>query len=183
MSRYAEFRVSVNKSAVQFHNHGGNHSAWFSHLTKLGLPACSIVMEITQGLLLDANAAITDQLSEFREAGMQISLDDFGAGHSTPAFLNQFKVDFIKIDPSFVTKLAPDSDDLGVCDAIISMSHKLGMKVVAEGVETAEQRDLLIKIGCDFGQGYLFSKPVSADEFEDLIFRKDDRLHVTDAER
>ena len=182
MSHYAEFRVSVNKSAGQFHNHGGNHSAWFSHLTKLGLPAHSIVMEITQGMLLDASAAITDQLSELREAGMQISLDDFGAGHSTPAFLNQFKVDFIKIDQSFVTRLAPDSDDVGVCDAIISMSHKLGMKVVAEGVETAEQRDLLIKIGCDFGQGYLFSKPVSADEFEDLIFRKGGHLHVADAD-
>ena len=81
-----------------------------------------------------------------------------------------------------MTRLAPDSGDLGVCEAIISMSHKLGMKVVAEGVETAEQRDLLIKIGCDFGQGYLFSKPVSAGEFEDLIFRKGGHLHVADAD-
>ncbi len=170
MSHFSEFRVSVNKSAVQFHNQGSNHSAWFSHLTKLGLPAHSIVMEITQGLLLDANAGIADQLLEFRDAGMQISLDDFGAGHSTPAFLSQFKIDYIKIDQSFVGRLSPDSDDLAICEAIISMSHKLGMKVVAEGVETADQRDLLVKAGCDFGQGYLFSKPVSAEEFEQMVF-------------
>ncbi len=172
ISYYSEFRVSVNKSAVQFHTQGSDHSAWFSHLTKLGMPAHSMVMEITQGLLLDANTDITEQLHELRDAGMQISLDDFGAGHSTPAFLNQFKIDYIKIDQSFVARLSPDSDDLSICEAIISMSHKLGMKVIAEGVETEGQRDFLVKAGCDFGQGYLFSKPVSADEFEKMIFPK-----------
>ena len=177
MSHYAEFRVSVNKSAVQFHNQGSNHSAWFAHLTRLGLPAQSMVMEITQGLLLDANAAITGQLHEFSNAGMQISIDDFGGGHSMPAFLNQFKIDYIKIDQSFVGNLSPDSDDLAICESIISMAHKLGMKVVAEGVETAVQRDLLLKAGCDFGQGYLFSKPVPAEEFERLVFQQDGRLN------
>ena len=178
MSHYAEFRVSVNKSAVQFHHQGSNHSAWFDHLSRLGLPAQSIVMEITQGLLMDANAVITDQLLEFREVGMQISLDDFGSGHSTPAFLSQFKLDYIKIDESFVAKLLPGSDDLAICEAIISMAHKLDMKVVAEGVETEGQRDLLIKAGCDFGQGYLFSKPIPAEEFEQLIFQKGGRLNM-----
>ena len=177
MSHYAEFKISVNKSAVQFRNHGSNHSEWFAHLTKLGLPAQSIVMEITQGLLLDANATITDQLLEFRDAGMQISIDDFGAGHSTPAFLNKFKIDYIKIDQSFVGKLSPDSEDMHICESIISMAHTLGMRVIAEGVETEGQRDLLAAIGCDFGQGYLFSRPVPAEEFEKLVFQQDGRLN------
>jgi diguanylate cyclase (GGDEF)-like protein/PAS domain S-box-containing protein len=170
VSHYAEFRVSVNKSSAQFHNQDGKHSAWLAHLTKLGLPAQSIVMEITQGLLLEADDAITDQLAEFHDAGMKISLDDFGAGQSVPAFFDQFKIDYIKIDQPFVGSLSADSEELAVCEAIISMAHKLGMKVVAEGVETAGQRDLLLKAGCDFGQGYLFSKPLSAGEFENLIF-------------
>ncbi len=173
ISQCAEFRISVNESARQFQNQGGNHSGWFTHLTKFGLPAQSIVMEITQGLLLDDNAAIAGQLLELRDAGMQISIDDFGAGHSTPVFPNQFKIDYIKIDQSFVGGLAADSDDLAICEAIISMAHKLGVKVVAEGVETEEQRDLLLKAGCDFGQGYLFSKPVPVEEFETLLFQKD----------
>ncbi|MFZ4702224.1 MAG: putative bifunctional diguanylate cyclase/phosphodiesterase, partial [Candidatus Methylumidiphilus sp.] len=179
MAHYAEFKVSVNKSAVQFRNHDNAHSEWFAHLTKLGLPAQSMVMEITQGVLLDATASLAEQLLEFRDAGMQISLDDFGAGHSTPAFLSQFKLDFIKIDQSFVANLASDSDDLAICEAIISMSHKLGMKVIAEGVETVVQRDLLRQAGCDYGQGYLFSRPVSAEAFEQLIFRNEGRLEVS----
>lgn len=176
-AHYADFKVSVNKSALQFRNQAGNQSAWFTHLTRLNLPAQSIVMEVSQGLLLDANAVITNQLLEFRDAGMQISLDDFGADHSTPAFLNQFKIDYIKIDQSFVGKLAPDSDDLAICESIISMAHKLGMKVVAEGVETEEQRDLLVTVKCDFGQGYLFSKPVPPEDFEHLVFHGKSRLN------
>jgi len=161
---------------VQFRNHGSNHSAWFAHLTKLGLPAQSIVMEITQGLLLDANTAITDQLLEFRDAGMQISIDDFGIDHPTPAFLNRFKIDYIKIDQSFVGGLSPGSEDMHLCESIVAMAHALGMRVVAEGVETEGQRDLLAGIGCDFGQGYLFSRPVTAEEFERLVFRQEGRL-------
>jgi EAL domain-containing protein (putative c-di-GMP-specific phosphodiesterase class I) len=173
MSHHAEFRISVNKSSVQFLNHGNNQSAWLAHLTKLGLPAHTMVMEITQSLLLEASHTITDQLIEFRNAGMQISLEDFDIDHSPPAFADQLKIDYIKINPSFVSNLSPDSEDMAVCEAIISMAHKLGMKVIAEGVETAEQRGLLIAADCDFGQGYLFSKPVPAEEFEKLIFHTD----------
>ena len=172
ISQCTEFKISVNKSSVQFQSQGSNHSAWFAHLANLGMSAQSIVMEITQGLLLDASRALSDQLLEFRNAGMQISIDDFGAGYSTPVFSNQIKIDFIKIDQSFVRGLAADSADSVICEAIISMAHKLGVKVVAEGVETEEQRDLLLKAGCDFGQGYLFAKPVPVEEFEALLCRE-----------
>ena len=175
-SHCAEFRVSVNKSAVQFHNPRSNHSAWFAHLTKLGLPAKSIVMEITQGLLLDANADIAEQLLEFRDAGMQIAVDDFGAGHLKPKFLSQFLIDYVKIDQSFVNTLPASAEDQAICAEIIAMAHKLGVKVVAEGVETEEQRNLLLAAGCDFGQGYWFSKPVTVEEFEQLVFQGDGRI-------
>ncbi|MFA9217263.1 MAG: EAL domain-containing protein, partial [Sphingomonadaceae bacterium] len=78
-------------------------------------------------------------------------------------------IDYLKIDQTFVRNLAADSADLALCEAIIVMAHKLGLQVIAEGVETAEQRDLLQQIACDFGQGYLFSRPVSAGEFETLM--------------
>ena len=178
ISQCTEFKISVNKSPVQFQSQGSNHSAWFAHLANLGMTAQSIVMEITQGLLLDASSALSDQLLEFRNAGMQISIDDFGTGCSTPVFSNQIKIDFIKIDQSFVRGLTAESTDSVICEAIISMAHKLGIKVVAEGVETEEQRDLLLKAGCDFGQGYLFAKPVPVEEFEALLCQKDGHSYL-----
>ena len=98
-----------------------------------------------------------------------MSLDDFGTGYSSLAYLKKFDIDYLKIDQNFVCNLTGNSTDLALCEAIILMAHKLGMKVIAEGIETLEQRDLLLLAGCDYGQGYLFSKPVSAEEFEKLF--------------
>jgi EAL domain-containing protein (putative c-di-GMP-specific phosphodiesterase class I) len=108
-------------------------------------------------------------LQEFRDAGMQVSLDDFGTGYSSLSYLNKFDIDFLKIDQSFVRNLAPGSSNMALCEAIIVMAHKLGMKVIAEGIEAEQQRELLTVAGCDFGQGYLFSKPVPALQFETLL--------------
>src|SRR5690606_16104981 len=102
-------------------------------------------------------------------AGVQIALDDFGTGYSSMSYLKRFDIDYIKIDQSFVRNLGRGSDDLVLCEAMIGMAHRLGLKVVAEGVETDNQRDLLAAAGCDFAQGYLFSPPVDADTFEDLL--------------
>jgi EAL domain-containing protein (putative c-di-GMP-specific phosphodiesterase class I) len=124
------------------------------------------VVEITEGLLLDTSRRVTDHLLELGDAGIEVSLDDFGTGYSSLSYLQKFDIDFIKIDQSFVRHLIPASTDLALCKAIILMAHELGMKVVAEGVETAQQRDLLAAAGCDYAQGYLFSRPVSAAEFE-----------------
>jgi EAL domain-containing protein (putative c-di-GMP-specific phosphodiesterase class I) len=85
------------------------------------------------------------------------------------SYLNKFNIDFLKIDQSFVRNLAAGSSNMALCEAIIVMAHKLGMKVVAEGIETKQQRELLTAAGCDYGQGYLFSKPVPALEFEELL--------------
>jgi diguanylate cyclase (GGDEF)-like protein/PAS domain S-box-containing protein len=168
-SHHSEFQVSINKSPVQFRNEHNNHAEWLGYLQKLGLPGQSIVVEITEGLLLDAGSAVTGQLFAFRDAGIQVSLDDFGTGYSALSYLKKFDVDYIKIDQSFVRNLAPASSDMALCEAIIVMSHKLGIKVIAEGVETKEQCDLLLAAGCDYGQGYLFSRPIPVAEFDSLL--------------
>jgi diguanylate cyclase (GGDEF)-like protein/PAS domain S-box-containing protein len=164
-----EFQISVNISPIQFRNEGIDSSAWFDHLKSLGLPGQGIVVEITEGLLLDASPKITDQLLMLRDAGIEVSLDDFGTGYSSLSYLKKFDIDYIKIDQSFVRNLIPDSDDMALCEAIIVMAHKLNIKVIAEGIETDEQRDLLAGAGCDYGQGYLFSRPVSGKDFDALL--------------
>jgi EAL domain-containing protein (putative c-di-GMP-specific phosphodiesterase class I) len=102
------------------------------------------------------------------EAGMRISLDDFGTGYSAMSYLKKFRIDYLKIDQSFVRDLAADPGDKAIAEAIIVMAHKLGIKVIAEGVETMEQRAILMAAGCDFGQGFLFSRPCTAADFEAL---------------
>ena len=171
-SHHAEFQISVNKSPVQFHDGARTLSTWPSYLQSLGLPGKSIAVEITEGLLLEENTTVIDRLIEFRDLGIQVALDDFGTGYSSLSYLKNFHIDYIKIDQSFVRNLAPGSEDTALCEAIIVMGHKLGLKVIAEGVETMEQRDLLAAAGCDYGQGYLFSHPLPPEEFEALLDRK-----------
>ena len=166
---HPNFQISINKSPVQFHHASAAHGAWLDHLKALGLPGGAIAVEITEGLLLDANDAVTQKLLELRDAGMQVSLDDFGTGYSSLSYLQKFEIDYIKIDQSFVRHLVPGSTDLALCKAIIVMAHELGMKVIAEGIETTGQRDLLIAAGCDYGQGYLFARPMPAQDFEAFV--------------
>jgi hypothetical protein len=146
-----------------------NHCHWFEHLKELGLPGQNIVVEITEGLLMEAKEEIYSHLLSFRDKGIQVALDDFGTGYSLLAYLKRFDIDFIKIDQTFVRNLTPASDDLALCEAMVVMAHKLGLKVIAEGVETELQRDLLKQMCCDYGQGYLFSRPVPAEDFERLL--------------
>jgi diguanylate cyclase (GGDEF)-like protein/PAS domain S-box-containing protein len=163
------FQISVNVSPMQFQNEGIDQAGWLGNLRELQLSGQSVVVEITEGLLMDARPEITGQLLTFRDYGVQVAIDDFGTGYSSLSYLKKFDIDYIKIDQSFVRNLAPGSDDLALCEAIIVMAHKLGMKVVAEGVETDTQRQLLCASGCDYAQGYLFSRPVPASEFERLL--------------
>jgi EAL domain-containing protein (putative c-di-GMP-specific phosphodiesterase class I) len=118
---------------------------------------------------LDADHNVVNALYKFRDNGIQVALDDFGTGYSSLAYLRKFDIDYIKIDKAFISNLSTNADDLALCSAMIEMAHKLSLKVIAEGVETREQRDLLQQIGCDYAQGYLFSKPVAAAEFTNLL--------------
>ncbi|OAI05323.1 EAL and GGDEF domain-containing protein [Methylomonas methanica] len=168
-SIHEKFQISINKSPVQFRNERDSHRDWLDRLEALSLSGQSVVIEITEGLLLDANSSVAEQLLSFRDAGIQVSLDDFGTGYSSLSYLKKFDIDYLKIDQSFVRNLAIGSDDMALCEAIIVMAHKLGIKVIAEGIETSSQRELLTAAGCDFGQGYLFAKPLPAQEFERLF--------------
>ncbi|GGK75293.1 EAL domain-containing protein [Amphritea balenae] len=162
-------QVSINTSPVQFRSDDCDQDNWFAQLAAMRLDGSSVAVEITEGLLMEASTQVRDKLLGFRDAGVEVSLDDFGTGYSSLSYLKQFDIDYLKIDQSFVRNLDPSSSDLALCEAIIVMAHKLGIKVIAEGVETEQQKQLLIEAGCDFGQGYLFSKPVPAARFEQLF--------------
>ena len=164
-----QFQLSINKSPAQFHNDAGRQHAWVEHLSAIGLPGNAVVVEITEGLLLDTSSSVAEQLLDLRDSGIQVSLDDFGTGFSSLTYLQRFEIDYLKIDQSFVRHLVPGGTELALCKAIIVMAHELGMQVVAEGVETQAQRDLLVGAGCDFGQGYLFARPMPAAQFDALL--------------
>ena len=163
------FQVSVNQSPLEFQREGKGYEGWFEHLDTLGLDGDAVVVEITEGLLLDASTGVTDKLLALRDAGIQVALDDFGTGYSSLSYLKKFDIDYLKIDRSFTRNLAPNTSDMALSEAIIVMAHKLGLKVIAEGVETQQQCDLLRDAGCDYGQGYLFAKPMPGEEFDALL--------------
>ena len=156
------FQVSVNQSPVQFRSGPQFFEQWLHYVDQLQLAPRSIVIEITERLLLDESGPAVERLRQFKSMGLQVALDDFGTGHSVLAHLKKFDIDYLKIDRSFVMDLAGDSGDLALCEGIIVMAHKLGLKVVAEGVETETQLDLLKAAGCDYAQGYVYAHPMPA---------------------
>ncbi|MFO1195240.1 MAG: EAL domain-containing protein [Rhodoferax sp.] len=173
------FQISVNKSPVQFHNDAGRQQSWLTHLQQIGLDGGSVAIEITEGLLLDSSEEVAEQLLQLRDAGVQVSLDDFGTGYSSLTYLQRMDIDYIKIDQSFVRDLVPGGTELALCKAIIVMAHELGLKVVAEGVETQAQCDLLAAAGCDYGQGYHFARPMAAGDFDTYMARRETERRPT----
>lgn len=162
-------QVSINMSPVEFQSEAISIAGRLAYLHEMGLSGHSVVIEITEGLLLNADPGITDKLIQFRDANIEVAIDDFGTGYSALSYLKKFDIDYLKLDQSFVRDLATDPSDMALSEAIIVMAHKLGLKVIAEGVETMEQRDMLANVGCDYAQGYLFSRPVAPAEFEALL--------------
>ncbi len=158
-------RISVNKSPVQIHQRDQPVS-WPEVVRTAGLDARQVTIEITEGVLLDANDDVRARLTELRQAGMQLALDDFGTGYSSLSYLKKFDIDFLKIDRSYIQHLENDPDQRVLCEAIIVMAHTLGLQVIAEGVETAAQQQLLLAAGCDYAQGFLYDRPLPADMFE-----------------
>ena len=162
------FQISINKSPVEFMDEDDSSSVarFIDDLREQSLGGNNFAFEITEGLLLNANQRINDKLMALRDAGIQVSIDDFGTGYSSLSYLKKFDIDYLKIDQSFVRNLEHDPNDVTLCEAIIVMAHKLGLKVIAEGVETKQQRDILLQTDCDYVQGYLYSRPVPPDAFE-----------------
>ncbi len=166
-------RVSVNVSSQQFTQRDFLDRVlriiWQSAIK----PDC-LEIEITESLLMNDMKHTADTLQAVRDAGILVSVDDFGTGYSSLSYLKLFPVDTLKIDRSFVRDLHSDSDDAAICAAIIAMSKELGLRVVAEGVERREQLEFLARHGCEEIQGFLFSKPLPAEHFSDLIKNKPD---------
>jgi diguanylate cyclase (GGDEF)-like protein len=167
------FQVSVNKSPVEFMDDSAITSVagFVDYLRDINMTGESFVFEITEGMLLNLSSNVSNKLLALRDAGIQVSLDDFGTGYSSLSYLMKLDIDYLKIDKSFVCNLEPESDDLILCEAIISMAHKLGLKVIAEGVETEQQRNLLLLANCDYAQGYFYSRPIPPEDFE--VWMKD----------
>jgi len=163
-------QVSVNLSPLQFKVDNDTFiNNWKNCLQEFGLSGKNIVVEITEGLLLNAEPEVTEKLLWLRDAGIQVAIDDFGTGYSSLSYLRKFDIDYLKIDKSFVNNLESDMNDVSLCDAIILMAHTLGLKVIAEGVETEKQKEILTNAGCDYAQGYLFSQAIPVTEFQSIL--------------
>jgi diguanylate cyclase (GGDEF)-like protein len=160
--------VAVNVSPVQFRDDRFAQHV-FDVLAEVGLPAQRLEIEITEGLLLQNSHSIQQTLRTLRAGGIRIALDDFGTGYSSISYLRTYGVDKLKIDQSFVAQLGRDIEVDSIVRSIIELAKAMNMKVTAEGVETAAQRELLEKLCCDQLQGYLLSRPVTPETLSHLI--------------
>ncbi|MBL8259529.1 MAG: EAL domain-containing protein [Candidatus Competibacteraceae bacterium] len=136
-----------------------------SLLAAHGLPPRAVELELTESTLLDAGARTTETLLAIQQLGVELAIDDFGTGYSSLGYLKRLPIAALKIDQSFVRDLVTDPDDRILAATIVTLGHSLGLTVVAEGVETQEQRQILLEQGCDLAQGYLFGPPVPAERF------------------
>ena len=165
---HRELIISVNVSPRQF-RHDDIVQTISSALQSSGLPAQNLQIELTEGLAMhDAEHHIA-MLNQIKALGVQIAIDDFGTGYSSLSYLKRFPVDQLKVDRSFVSGLPGDADDAAIVRAIVTLGHQLGLRVVAEGVETEAQNALLRRIGCDEMQGYLFGRPKPATDFAECL--------------
>ena len=135
------------------------------------LPANLLELELTEGLLLEATEDTRLQLDQLKSFGLTLAMDDFGTGYSSLSYLKKFPIDIIKIDRSFIHEIPDNQDDMEITSAVIAMAHNLKLKVVAEGIETAEQLAFLRRHRCDVGQGYLFDRPIPGAELPAMLKR------------
>ena len=167
---YTNWRIAVNLSALQFCHTELVHSV-AKALATHGLPANSLTLEITETTAMsDADASMT-VLNQLSEMGVDLSIDDFGTGYSSLMYLKRLPANELKIDRGFVRDLERDSDDAAIVSAIVALGQALGLRIVAEGVETDMQQDFLTQLGCDSLQGYLLGHPLPAERFMRDILR------------
>lgn len=165
---YAQLRIAVNVSARQFRNPG------FVETVERALRAAELDpgrldLELTEGVLIEKREEAVAILQRLKALGVRIAVDDFGTGYSSLSYLSRLPIDCLKIDRSFVKRVHEHGHDAAIAQAVISLAHSLGLRVVAEGVETADQMGFLRAHGCDQGQGYLFSPAVRADAMANLL--------------
>jgi EAL domain-containing protein (putative c-di-GMP-specific phosphodiesterase class I) len=164
----AAITVAINVSARQFRQEGFLQSV-ASALQHSGLEPRFLELEVTESVIMHDAPEVIATLQALKAMRVQLSIDDFGTGYSSLSYLKRFPLDRLKIDQSFVRDIPQSADDSAIAQAVINLGHSLGLKVIAEGVETREQRDFLLAQGCDEMQGYLFARPVPANELEALL--------------
>jgi EAL domain-containing protein (putative c-di-GMP-specific phosphodiesterase class I) len=160
----AKWTLAVNVSALQFAQ--PDFVAKVAHaLHTTGANPARIKLELTESMLVSDLPGVIAKMQQVKAMGVSFSLDDFGTGYSSLSYLKLLPLDQLKIDKSFVDDILTDPNDTAIAHAVIALGHSLGLKVIAEGVETPEQRDLLASLHCDAFQGYLFGRPVPAGQF------------------
>lgn len=160
--------VAVNVSATQLTRPAFYESVQAS-LERTGLEAKYLEIELTEHFLINESQVVSEQLALFKELGVSLAIDDFGTGYSNMGYLSSLQIDVLKLDRCFISKITDTPDNLVIVTAIIQMAKVLGMKVVAEGIEALDERAVLADLNCDYGQGYLWSKPVPGEQFMALL--------------
>lgn len=160
--------IAVNRSVAEFPDSEDSQS-WLETISNHGIDPQTISFEITESILAPDNHTFTDYLGQLKKAGCRISLDDFGTGYSSLSYLRNFPIDYLKIDGSFVADMETSEDAATLVSTIIAMAKALGLKTIAEGVENKEQLRMLKEQGCNYIQGYFFSRPLPAKEFIDYV--------------
>lgn len=168
----AAIRVSVNLSARQF-QYAGLVDDVARVLEGTQADPTKIVLEITESLLMLDTEATIKTLKELKNLGVRLAIDDFGTGYSSLGYLRRFPIDIIKIDRSFVEGIATESEDSALAEAVVSLGRSLRMQTIAEGIETLEQSVRLRDLGCDFGQGFLFARPIAPEGIESMLVGRD----------
>jgi diguanylate cyclase (GGDEF)-like protein/PAS domain S-box-containing protein len=166
----APLYVSVNVSARQFRD-AGFVAGVREVLSESGLVPSLLQLELTESVLLGREDRIRAELTELKQLGVRLAIDDFGTGYSSLSYLRELPMDVLKIDKSFTEGIASSQGRLALCEVIVRMAKTLGLTVTAEGIESEAQRELLISLGCETGQGYLLDKPMAAAEAEALVRR------------
>ena len=164
------FSIAVNLSPSQFKDLSLFNFIKTS-LSNANIEPQSLELEITEGVLMSGESSITDTLNDITNLGVILSMDDFGTGYSSLSYLRKYPFNVLKIDRGFINGITKNNEDYSLVEATIAMSHGLGLKVVAEGVETKEQLTILKELGCDLAQGYYFSKPIPEQDLIDFLIR------------
>lgn len=170
LAGFPPLKMAVNISPIQFHQHDFVQVV-LDALQESGLEPRYLELEITEGIAMYHVDQVIQKLQTLRELGVHISMDDFGTGYSSLNYLKKFPIDKLKIAQQFVRDITVDPDDAAIVQAIMAMALSLKLNVIAEGVETEEQLSFLLDIKCREIQGYIYSKPVPANEFTDLMLR------------
>ena len=157
---FGDIEICINLSPIQFAQSESIHQ-FIANITSRNIPGAHFCFEITEGLLLEPSNHVIDNLSKINEHGIRLALDDFGTGYSSLAYLNKFKIDYVKIDRSFISNITENPNDLALCKTIIYMGKQLNIRLIAEGVETLAQENILKEMGCDYSQGFYRARPIT----------------------